>query len=141
MSRYPACPKLTVDAFWVSRGRLLLIRRAREPFRGRWALPGGFVEAGETTEAAVLRELEEETGLTARVSALLGVYSDPKRDPRGPTVSVVYRVGGRPSEPQGRDDAAEARWHPTRSLPPLAFDHAKIVADGLRVRRNAGRAR
>ncbi|MCI4370683.1 MAG: NUDIX hydrolase, partial [Thermoplasmata archaeon] len=85
MARYPPGPKLTVDAFWVSRGRLLLVLRAREPFRGTWALPGGFVEAAESVEDAVVRELREETGLRARTVGLVGVYSQPGRDPRGPT--------------------------------------------------------
>jgi 8-oxo-dGTP diphosphatase len=143
MARYPPGPKLTVDAFWVDRGRLLLVRRGRPPFRGRWALPGGFVDAGETTEAAVVRELLEETGLRARPRGLVGVYSDPRRDPRGPTVSATYRMVGRGREPQAGDDAGEARWFSVARLPPLAFDHDRIVADGLslgRARRRAGRS-
>jgi len=144
MPRYPPGPKLTVDALWVSSGELLLVRRGREPFRGAWALPGGFVEPTESVEMAVARELEEETGLRARPVGLLGVYSRPGRDPRGPTVSVVFRMVGRKQVPHGGDDAAEARWWSVRALPPLAFDHAEIVRDGLagfRRRRWPGRRR
>ena len=126
--RYPG-PSLAVDAVWIARGRLLLIRRGRPPFRGAWALPGGFVEIGETVEHAVVRELREETGRSARVDRLIGVYSDPMRDPRKHTVSVVFAMRGRPGRPRGGDDAAEAAWHPLAGLPPLAFDHARIVAD------------
>ncbi|HEV2316648.1 MAG TPA: NUDIX hydrolase [Thermoplasmata archaeon] len=132
MPKFPPCPKLTADAFWVARGRLLLVQRGHPPFRGNWALPGGFVEAGETTEHAVERELWEETGLRAKAVGLVGVYSDPKRDPRGPTVTVAYRMRGRPTVPRAGDDADSAKWIPLERLPILAFDHAKIVADGRR---------
>ncbi len=132
--QYPG-PSLAVDAVWLRGGRVLLVRRGREPFRGRWALPGGFVEVGETIEAAVERELREETGLRARAGSIVGVYSDPKRDPRHHTVSVVFRMHGRGGEPQAGDDAAEAAWIPLDSLPGLAFDHSRILRDALRVRR------
>ncbi|MCI4362966.1 MAG: NUDIX hydrolase [Thermoplasmata archaeon] len=125
----PLTPALTVDAFFLSRGELLLVRRRYPPFLGRWALPGGFVELGESCESAVLRELQEETGSHGRIVRLLGVYSDPRRDPRGPSASVVYQVTGRRTVARGGDDASEARWWPFDRLPTLAFDHEKIVAD------------
>ncbi len=137
---YPPGPKLTVDAVWISRGRLLLVRRGRPPFRGRWALPGGFVEAQETVEQAVVRELREETGLDGRIASLLGVYSGPDRDPRGPTASVVFLMRGRAGTPHGGDDAAEAAWLPVRAAQGLAFDHGCIVRDALRRRRSRRRA-
>lgn len=110
---------------------MLLVRRGRAPFRGRWALPGGFVEDAETTEQAVARELLEETGLVARAGALVGVYSRPGRDPRGSTVTIAYRMVGTPGTPRGGDDAASAAWVPLRQARPLAFDHAEILRDAL----------
>ncbi|MDD3398305.1 MAG: NUDIX hydrolase [Candidatus Methanomethylophilaceae archaeon] len=124
-------PVLTVDGLLVEDGRLVLVRRGREPFAGLHALPGGFVEWGESTEDAVRREMREETGLQTEVTSLMGVYSDPGRDPRGHTVSVVYvlkRTGGKL---EAGDDADEAAWFHLQSLPPLAFDHGQIVSDYL----------
>lgn len=128
----PQTPRLTVDAVAVRDGNVLLIKRGRPPFSESWALPGGFVETGETTEAAVLRELEEETGVSGTIRSLVGVYSEPGRDPRGPTVSVAYLVDAGPEEPGGSDDAAAAAYHDAAELPSLAFDHGRIVADALR---------
>ena len=140
----PKTPKLTVDA-WIrdARGRLLLIKRGRPPFEGRWGLPGGFCEWRETTEACCAREAEEETGLKVRVGALLGVYSDPDRDPRGHNVTVLYETRPVKGKVQGGDDAAEARWFTPRELRGLsfAFDHGKIIREQLRRRRAAGRSR
>ena len=130
----PEGPRLTVDA-WTRdrRGRILLVRRGRPPFRGKWALPGGFCEIGETTEEGCAREVREETGIEVRVGGVRGVYSDPNRDPRGHTVSVLYdavAVGGRLA---GGDDAADARWFSRRDLAglDLAFDHGWIVREQL----------
>jgi 8-oxo-dGTP diphosphatase len=96
-----------------------------------WALPGGFVDVGEKTEDACLRELHEETGIRGLIVDLLGVYSDPKRDPRAHCVSVTYACAAREENPSARasDDAAEARWFGMDNLPPLAFDHAEILQD------------
>jgi 8-oxo-dGTP diphosphatase len=137
-------PALTADVVVIGRRRsgssLLLVERAHEPFAGAWALPGGYVEEGERVAEAALRELAEETALELRGDrgagaqvSLLGVYDTPGRDPRGWTVSVVYRVQ-LPAEPEvlGGDDARAARWWPSDHLPPLAFDHELIVADALR---------
>ncbi|MGC9554498.1 MAG: NUDIX domain-containing protein [Thermoplasmatota archaeon] len=125
-------PRLTVDGVVIRRGHLLLVQRGREPFRGRWALPGGFVEYGETVEAAVAREVREETGLETRVRRLLGVYSHPERDPRGHTVSVVFLLEVTGGTLRGGDDAARATWFSLDDLPQLAFDHHTIVQDALR---------
>ncbi len=107
---------------------VVLIRRANPPIG--WALPGGFVDVGETVEAAAVREAREETGLEVNQLKLFGVYSDPGRDPRGHTVSTVF-VGRADGHPIGADDAAEADVFPLDALPPLVFDHARILADYL----------
>lgn len=125
----PVTPLLTADAVILHPARgVVLIRRGREPFRGMWALPGGFVEPGETVEAACRREAREETGLEVEPVQLLGVYSDPARDPRGHTVSTIFvcRVVG--GELCGADDAAEARWFADLCGVELAFDHARVLA-------------
>lgn len=129
----PIGPALTVDAVWIHRGTILLVRRGRPPFRGRWALPGGFVEPDETVEDAVARELWEETGLRARPRAIVGVYSGPRRDPRGSTATVAYLMTGVAGAPRGGDDAASAAWIPIRHARGLAFDHDRIVRDGHRL--------
>ncbi len=126
---WPRGPALTVDAIWIDRDRILLVRRGRSPFRGRWALPGGFVETDETVEAAVARELHEETGLRARPRAIVGVYSGPHRDPRGPTTTVAFLMTGRAGAPTGGDDATTAAWVPLAEAHGLAFDHDDIVRD------------
>jgi 8-oxo-dGTP diphosphatase len=111
------------------RDRVVLIRR-RNPPPG-WALPGGFVDAGETVEQAARREALEETSLSVELIRQFHVYSDPARDPRGHTVSLVF-IGRAEGTPSGADDAAEARAFPRDELPePLAFDHGQILADYL----------
>jgi 8-oxo-dGTP diphosphatase len=126
---------LTVDVVALSSGarpRVLLVRRGHPPFAACWALPGGFVEEGERIGDAAPRELAEETGLRVDRLELLGVYDTPGRDPRGWSVSVVYRVrlaGERPVA--GGDDASDARWFALDELPELAFDHAAILADAV----------
>jgi len=125
-------PKLTVDGVVIRNGKILLIRRKNEPFKGRWALPGGFVEYGETVEEAVMREVAEETGLATEIDGIAGVYSDPGRDPRGHTISIAYLLSPKDdSEPEGGDDAAEAKFFDVNELPPLAFDHDRIIKDAL----------
>lgn len=137
---YPR-PMLTADCMVTnSRGEVLLVRRGNDPFKGCWALPGGFMEMDETIEHCAVRELEEETHLkvSEKDLRLIGVYSAPGRDPRGRTVTAAYAVSGKWIEESGKiavagDDAAEVRWWPLNALPPLAFDHAEIVSDGQRL--------
>jgi len=112
-------------------GKLVLIER-RNPPHG-WALPGGFVEVGESLERAAVREAEEETGLKVRLKVLLGLYSDPARDPRGHTVTAVY-IGEAHGTPRGGDDAARAQAFDPMAPPSLVFDHALVLGDYRRYR-------
>ncbi len=124
-------PALAVDGVLITDGRLLTVIRGNPPFLGMHALPGGHVELGETTEAAMLREFLEETGLRVQVERLVGVYSDPTRDPRGHTVSVAYSLRRTAGEMKAGSDAARLDLVDPRRLPEMAFDHASIVADYL----------
>jgi 8-oxo-dGTP diphosphatase len=120
-------PRLTVDVLIEFEGGVVLVRR-RHPPEG-WALPGGFVEYGETLEEAAVREMREETGLDVELTRQFHTYSDPDRDPRFHTVGTVF-VGRGSGTLRGGDDAAEARVFTRDSLPaPLAFDHARILED------------
>lgn len=125
-------PAITVDGVLLTNSEILLVKRKNPPFQGMWALPGGFVEYGETTEHAVVREVQEETGLVTFVSSLLGVYSDPSRDPRGHTISIVYFIHKKKGNVLGGDDAEDASFHPLNSLPTLSFDHENIIQDAIR---------
>jgi 8-oxo-dGTP diphosphatase len=136
----PRTPALTADCVVVdARRRVLLVRRKNPPFKGMYALPGGFVDIGETVEEACRRELLEETGVRAGKLQLLGVYSDPKRDPRGHTCSVAFLARlGRATAKAG-DDAAAAEWVEEWSKVQLAFDHAQILADAKRALRETAK--
>jgi 8-oxo-dGTP diphosphatase len=125
-------PAPTVDVVIALPGdRLVLVARRFAPLG--WALPGGFVDEGETVEAAAIREALEETGLAVTLTGLLGVYSDPRRDARKHTMSTVF-LGRATGEPKGGDDAAEARAFRWDALPALlCFDHAEILADARRL--------
>jgi 8-oxo-dGTP diphosphatase len=127
----PETPKLMVDVVVPSEeGHILLIRRGTDPYEGYWALPGGFVEVGETLETAAAREAEEETGLEVEIIRLVGVYSDPDRDPRGHNVSCAYLARVQSGEPSAATDAAEVSFLDPSTVE-LAFDHEKIIADAL----------
>jgi len=119
-------PVPTVDVIIEIEGRVVLIKRRNPPFG--WALPGGFVDYGETLEDAALREAFEETGLRVSLGRQFHTYSDPKRDPRLHTVSTVFlaKAEGRPV---GGDDALEAALFEPGALPTLVFDHEKILDD------------
>ena len=127
----PRGPSPTVDVVIALPGdRVVLVRRKYPP--PGWAIPGGFVDVGETLEAAAVREAKEETGLDVTLTDLLYVYSDPRRDPRRHTTSAVFlaRAAG---EPAGGDDAAEASAFGWGALPsPIAFDHGEILRDARR---------
>ncbi len=112
---------------------ILLIERKNEPFKGRFALPGGFVELDEELEHAASRELEEETNVKDIFLKKLGVYGKVGRDPRGRVISVAFLalIDGRKVRLAASTDAAMARWHPAYGLPKLAFDHKDIIDDAL----------
>lgn len=124
-------PKPTVDIITTDGKRVILVKRGREPFKGEWVFPGGFVDYGETVENAALREMVEETGVKVKLETILGVYSDPDRDPRGQNVSTVFVATVLEGEPVGGDDADEAKWFDIDSIGPedLAFDHGLILTD------------
>lgn len=133
----PKTPLLTVDIIieMIDREQhpIVLIERRSEPYG--WALPGGFVDVGETVEHAAMREAREETSLDVTLKALLGCYSDPERDPRGHTVSVVY-VATASGELHAADDARNIDLFSVQTLPEnLAFDHGLILADYLHYRK------
>ncbi|WP_461866421.1 NUDIX domain-containing protein [Thermococcus sp.] len=128
------CIGLTVDIVILYKGGIILIKRKHEPFKNHWALPGGFVEYGETVEHAAVREAKEETGLDIKLLKLVGVYSDPNRDPRGHTVTTAFLAEGN-GELKAGDDAKEVHVIPVDKILslPLAFDHRKILEDALRL--------
>ncbi len=125
-------PSLTCDGLVLRDGKVLLVKRGREPFRGCHALPGGFVEYGESTEDCVVREIREETGLETEVVRLVGVYSEMGRDPRGHFVTLLYLLRERGGALRAGDDADSAEFFALTDLPDLAFDHGKMIADGIR---------
>ena len=127
----PVTPLLAADAIIELTDRpgrpIVLIERLNPP--PGWAIPGGFVDVGERVEVAAVREAREETGLVVTLRALLGIYSDPRRDPRGHTVTAVY-VAEATGDPEAMDDARAVRVFDLDTLPPdLAFDHATVLAD------------
>ena len=131
---YPR-PAVTADSVVFCNGSdglsVLLIERMNEPFKGCWAFPGGFMEMEEDAEDCAKRELKEETGLEIRAMRQLGAFTDVNRDPRGRTVSIAYYAVIEKAAVKGSDDAAQARWFPIDSIPPLAFDHDKILRMAL----------
>ena len=125
-------PSLTCDGLVLRKGKVLLVKRGREPFRGCHALPGGFVEYGESTEDCVVREIKEETGLDTEVLRLVGAYSEMGRDPRGHFVTLLYLLREKGGALKAGDDADTAGFFELSDLPDLAFDHGQMIADGLK---------
>ena len=134
---YPR-PCVTVDCVVVfqrhDQVELLLIQRAQDPFKGQWALPGGFLDIDETLEQAAQRELQEETGVKIENLSFVGVYDKVDRDPRDRVISNAFlaKTQSKPAV-QAADDATNAEWFDVNSLPELAFDHSKIVSDALQL--------
>ncbi len=129
--KYPR-PALTVDAVVFKKSdknyKVLLIERKFPPYKGKWALPGGFVDMDETLDNAISRELKEETGLENIHLEQLHTFGTLNRDPRGRTVSVVYwGIAKNDSNAVAGDDAAKAKWFDINTLPELAFDHNNVI--------------
>jgi 8-oxo-dGTP diphosphatase len=128
-------PLLTVDCVVEQEDKILLIRRKNPPYEGHWALPGGFIEYWEKAEDAVIREVKEEANVDISVEGLLGVYSEPGRDPRGHVISICYIAKGEGSA-QGGSDAGDAKFFDLAEInyEELAFDHEKILEDYRRMK-------
>ncbi|MFA5625279.1 MAG: NUDIX hydrolase [Bradymonadales bacterium] len=130
-------PTPTVDIIIIRGNEIVLIERQNAPHG--WALPGGFVDEGESVENAAIRESKEECSLNISLHEMFYVYSEPSRDPRQHTMSTVF-IATAPGEPQGGDDAKCARYFPLDALPaPLCFDHAQIIADFLHYQKTGKR--
>ena len=133
--KYPH-PAVTTDCvifgFDGSELQVLLIERGIEPFKGKWAFPGGFLNMDETAQEGALRELKEETGLENAYIEQFNTYSDPGRDPRERVITIAHYALVRIQEVKGGDDAAKAQWFPIDEVPQLAFDHDKILRDAMR---------
>ncbi len=125
-------PSLTVDIFIFDENQnFILIKRKNDPYKDYWALPGGFVDYGECVENAAIREALEETSINIKLDELIGVYSDPSRDPRGHTVSIAYSAKGNMEEMKADDDASDINIFTKKDLEKisLAFDHEQIIND------------
>ena len=137
--KYPR-PAVTADCVVITREaepKVLLIQRGNMPFKGGWAFPGGFMNIDETAEAAAVRELQEETGITLSETDIfqVGAYTAVDRDPRERVITIAYLAEiDAPVSVKGSDDAARAQWFPLDALPPLAFDHAEILLDAKLIR-------
>ena len=133
--RYPR-PAVTADCvifgFDGTSLQVLLIERGNEPYKGKWAFPGGFVNEDESCEQGALRELQEETGLTNVSVEQFHTFSNPNRDPRTRVITVAYYALVSIQDVQGADDAARAAWFALDDVPPLAFDHDAILREALK---------
>ena len=130
----PVTPLVTVDAVIIfEKDNLVLIKRKNPPFQGEYALPGGFVDIGETVENACIREAKEETSINIKIKKLIGVYSDPKRDPRGHVVTIAFLCEPKTKneKPKAQDDAASLEIVPLSKVASLklAFDHKNLIKD------------
>ena len=138
MAKYKS-PSVTCDIFiYDDDFNFILIKRKNDPFKDCWALPGGFVEYGESVETAAMREAKEETSIDVELEGLVNVYSEPDRDPRGHTVTVAYIAKGDISEMKADSDAKEIGIFSAEKLDDIdiAFDHYKIIKDCLKTAKN-----
>lgn len=127
-------PFISTDSVVVRDKSILLIKRATWPYKGYWALPGGLMDVGETVEKCALREVKEETGVTARIIMLVGVYSGPKRDPRGTTAAATYLMRFVKMDGKADSESSDVRFFPINKIPKrLAFDHKRIIEDAFKL--------
>lgn len=124
-------PSVTADGIVLKGNEIVLIKRGKEPFKGSYALPGGFLNYGERLEECAVREVLEETGVKTKVVELVGIYSSPDRDPRGHFVTAVYHLEPIGGMLKAGDDAQDVEWIHLDKLPKFAFDHGKIIQDFL----------
>lgn len=129
MSEYKV-PRLTVDGLLVENGELLLVKRNIKPFKGHWVLPGGHVDYGEKVEDALRREMKEELAISVEIKKLLGVYSDPKRDPRGHRITIAFLIERIRGEIKLDFEASDYKFFSLNRLPQkIGFDHREIIND------------
>ena len=128
-------PILAVDGVIIEKGKVLMVKQAHFPFIGYWVLPGGHVEYRETVEQAIKREMKEELGVSVKIKGILGVYSDPKRDPRYHSVSVAYLLKKGKGKISISKEASDYKYFPLKSLPKkIGFDHRKIIKDLIKIK-------
>lgn len=130
----------TTDVVIEKGGKIVMVVRAIEPFKGMWEWPGGHVEENETVEECAIREAKEETGLDIKLKEILGVYSEPGRDPRGPTVTTAFIAEAVSGKLQPATDAKEVKVVKVEDVDPkkLAFDHRKMLLDYIKWRKEKG---
>ncbi len=128
-------PRVATDSVVLNnKNEVLLVKRTNAPYKGRWCLPGGFVEKGETIEQAAMRECFEETGIRTKAVKLIGIYSDPGRDPRGHVVGIPFLMKPLSNKTRTSNETSDVRFFPIRKIPKrLAADHNKIIRDALRI--------
>jgi 8-oxo-dGTP diphosphatase len=133
-------PYPTVDIIIEKNNKVVLIKRKNEPFKNMLAIPGGFLEYGETVEHSAVREAKEETGLNVKLIEILGVYSDPKRDPRKHTMSTAFIAKPLSTKLKASTDAKEAKWYSLNEIKSkkLSFDHAQVIKDYMKWKKNKG---
>jgi len=128
--RKPKSPILTVDGIFLKDGKVLLVKQAKYPFFGSWVMPGGHVDYGEKVEEAIKREMKEELGVPVKIKKLFGVYSDPKRDPRYHTASIVYLLEKGRGKIRLNEESSEFKYFSLKNLPKrIGFDHREILND------------
>lgn len=126
--RKPKTPFVTTDGIILKRDKVLLVKRNPPPFSGYWTLPGGHVDYGETVETAIKREMREELGVEVKIKKIIGVYSDPKRDPRYHAISVIYLLGKGKGKIKLDWESSEYKYFPLNKPPKrIGFDHKKVL--------------